>query len=219
MCYADFLDGYTLSQKAIEMLDNWADVVPSSTAPYKESLVKSYLAVALASLPRALGTPKLRVQLKPHKAVFCESNYAIGKLALVPESSRIMAVPETSDPPGSGLLCKTDDFDLGKSFYVMPQFASNFASVAWAIRAVDEATEANMRVQYKVSSVCVAQKPKSSSSKHNPDSSVTVELPVLVNHKAIKIGDELLVYRESMPKKPTSKRGLALDLCVSKRRA
>ena len=165
---------YQLSSKGIEMFDTWANNRPASQVAYRDQIVKSYATIALANLAAIVPCPKLRVQVKPHKAVYSQVQIPAGKLVIVPETSRIALLAAGADQPPAGLLCKAPAELTEKMLFLLPQFGDSFASPAWAIRVTEDEATANTEVVFKQSSIVVSQKLGKGSAKP-PSDTVAIE--------------------------------------------
>ena len=174
-------------------------------AAYCEQLGKSYIAIAIAKLSEQLKSPKLRIQTKPFRAVFAEAAFRVGKFVLVPGTMKISAVEQQAQ---RDLVCTITPHVSPKTFVLLPHFGDTFASPAWAIRASEQEDKHNMAVQFKNVNVNVAS--------GKQQVSIVVQVPIVVNTRALSQGDEALLFRPPQPKALAPKRGLAVSMSTNK---
>ena len=193
--FDEFLSKYNKTKSEVEGMEGWQENTPSNTDAYHETLSKSRIQLAVAMLATKFPPPNLRVQLTPQKRVFVEDNFLSGKLVLVPKATRISAASTDSDTPVGGYRCR----------YIIRghPVRLNFAVPLWYIFPSEDEEEANMEVQHKKVSVTAGWLKASESN--------VVEVPVLVNKRALYMGDELIVHRPA----PTHKKGVKRHLALS----
>ena len=122
--------------------------------------------------------------------MFINANFACGKVAFVPETTRINAGLKGSEAPVGGYLCKVTD-PTQKAYCLVPLFSKTFAAPIWCVKTTEDKDEANMEVQYKHVSV------SNISADWNE-----IRLSVLVNTVALEEGKELIIYRPACAGKP-----------------
>jgi hypothetical protein len=176
----EFINAYRISSETFQVFDAWESQAPSNQVSYQEHVLRASIAVALASLAKETELAKLRLVLKPSRSVFAESAYNVGKLTLVPETTKVVF----DDRSTSALKGVAG----GKDFYLLPTFTETFAAPAWIVKPTADADVANMKASTRKVTVAV-------------ESGETVALiPVVTNSKKIKVGDELFVFREASAK-------------------
>ena len=209
VAFDEFLAKYQINKCAVENFDGWMEKAPESNLQYIEAVAKSHIVAAMATLARECAKPKLRIQMKPTRGVFADATICVGKLFLVPETQRIACVPAGSDGPSGGLQCRIAGQGCGKSFFAMPAFSNTFAAAAWAVRVSEKASDANVAISMKKVLI------EYNFNKNNR--SIEVELPVIVNHSAIKKDTELVLHRPPSQKAKQVKRDTGLDCAVAKK--
>ena len=119
--FATCLSSYMAAESKIEFFDSWTSERPVDQESYVEHTIKAHITIALFSIAGEIKEPKLRIQTKPSRAVFADAAYGVGKLILVPESTKIGAVSDQSDCPPSALKCVLPaDSNIQKSFFCCP---------------------------------------------------------------------------------------------------
>ena len=188
--FAKFGSDYQKTSHTFGVVADWMERRWSTSLPAKEQAAKSMVALALARLSEE-PPAKLRIQLKPTRAVFSVATVAIGKLVLVPETTKIITAMVV---PLGGLGVATP-IDLGgKQVVLMPLVNQETIVPAWMIRIVDDPEVATMHLVHRAVSIATLLRRKSSEP-------IDLSMPVLVNRCAMKVGDELTLYREPLLKK------------------
>ena len=200
--FDEFLSKYNKTKSEVEGMEGWQENTPSNTDAYHETLSKSRIQLAVAMLATKFPPPNLRVQLKPQTHVFAEGDFLPGNLVLVPETTRISAASTDSDTPIGGYRCKVQGA-AGKEYMLLPLLSENLAVPLSYILTSEDEEEANMEVQRKNVSVTAGWL--------NASESNVVEVPVLVNKRAVYKGDELIVHRPAPIHNKGVKRHLALS--------
>ena len=195
MSFDDFLANYTKTRSEIENVVDWHDHSPMNTETHMETLSKCRIQLAMGILATKHSFPDLRIQVKPHKSVFVEVNVGIGKLVLVPETTRITVGKSNVDDPVGGWQFRATVADTPDSvFFMQPTFTKTFAVPFWCIKTTEVENEANMEL-------CTKSVAKVTSI-WGVSSESGIDISVLVNKVALKKGNELIVYREAAPVKP-----------------
>ena len=213
--FDEFLNQHSVSKVVVELFEGWPEHRPSTNQQYTEAVAKGHLLGCLAMLAKSTPAPKLRVQSKPARSVFAESNYNIGKLVLVPETSRISAIKPGACVPTGALEAKIEELPENDTtvdhrpstpaYYLIPMLSSTFACAAWAVRTTDKEDEATVEITMRKMKVSTRLSPK-------VESTVTTEIPIIVNKRSMTAGEELLLYRAPVPKARPPKRDLTLKL-------
>ena len=158
---------------------------------------KSVVQVGLGHLASLHGCPNVAVQAKPAKRVIAKESFKPGALVLVPMTLNVTTKMPDEKLKGNSIGVHIDDFEPCMFGLMPPQMNSDetkqpFNVPFWAVRAVqpNEVDEANMK--YISRSVDVACTPKAK----GENNKMTVNYVVLVNTKAVKAGDELVVLSD-----------------------
>ena len=187
VAYKDFA-AYQLTNKTIETLAEWEKISYAKSATFAESSAKSLITIAFEAANENVS--RIRVQTKPAKAIFSESAVAAGKLALIPLTPKIV-VTKTVVPGGLEI---NSPFDIGdKKIYLQAYTNEKEVVPYWFARIVDDEKEATMVEKTRIVEI------KRGVSKKEAET-VSVAIPVMINKKAIKAGEELTVYRAPIEK-------------------
>lgn len=204
--YSKFGSAYQKTSHTVEVLADWTERRWSTSLSAKEQVAKSMVALAVARLSEE-PLPKLRIQAKPMRSVFAEAAVGVGKLVLVPETTKI----GTSVVVPAGGLSVASPIDLGgKHIVLMPPSLQEAIVPAWMLRTVDDPEAANMHIGSRTVSVATLFRRKSSEP-------IDIVMPALVNRMAVKVGDELTLFREP-PAKKAAKRQVPAELFAAVKR-
>ena len=153
----------------------------------------SKITMGLGLLAREIGQVNVIARETPTKRVFACQAFGKGACVLVPVGAGIKAVDKSSTTHHTlplhaalkceGDLCATHSFHLGAA-------PGDVVVPALFVQSTSKVIEANMKISMFDVTLCR----KSGAGK--PESS-KVSLPVFVNHKAIKEGDELIYFMEN----------------------
>lgn len=205
--FDDFVERYGQAKK-IEIFKGWPENRPSENQHYRDAGTRGLLQAGLAMAGRNCPSASLRVQDKPVRGVFVESAYQARKLVLVPETTRLLKVDADRDPPTQGFECRIGAEDAAESseakWFLLPQLSDAFAVPAWAVRTSEDPKQATVEVGYKRVKVTMAV--------GTSQETTTVDVPVLVNPKGLKAGQELVLHAQaaSKPTRKTAKREVVL---------
>ena len=189
IAYSEFIEKYQKASQSVENVANWTDRRLSASMAAKEQAAKAMVVVALERLSEE-APPKLRIQWKPMRGVFSEAAVGIGKLVLVPETTKIAI---TTVPTGGGLPATTP-IDLGgKQVVLQPIVHLETVVPAWIMRVVDDPDVATMHIVDRTVAVSMTCRRKS----NDP---IEVVVPVFVNRLAVKVGEELTFFRAPVAK-------------------
>ena len=211
--YDRFQSAYDRSTECIEVVKGWASQRPMFNKAYVEQAIKAHIQIAVAQVGNSIPEAILIMQTKPHKAVLAGQSYAIGKLALAFETSRVMMTKPGDQKPSNGLACTVPKeliedhptVPLDRSFFLMPMLATDFQVPAWAVRQADDDSKVNMAIKMQSITMNVSTK----FGRENRSEKVVIEVPILVNTVAIADGSELFVKKPAaQPKKVATKRAL-----------
>ena len=206
--FDNFVERYGQAKK-VELFKGWPEKRPSENPHYCDAATKGLLQLSLAIAGRSCPSASLRVQDKPARGVFVESAYPARKLVLVPETMRIQKVDADRDAPPQGHECRIVAEDgaesSGARWFLLPQLSDTFAAPAWAVRTSGDPKQAIVEVGNKKIKLTMAV--------GTSQEITTVELPVLVNPKGLKVGQELVLHAQSAnkPTRKTAKREMVLE--------
>ena len=211
VAYDVFLESYQIVRSVpVAVLEDWVSKRPLRQAPFQDVMAKAYVQIALAGLASELPVPKVRIQLKPTRAVFMEASCGIGKLVLWPDTNKIMLLSSSKQAPPGSLACTMPPELCANIAYLVLAFSESFAVPAWALRRTEDEQQANVRVITKNTSVVVTQGKISKA--------VDIGIPVMTNYKILKKDDELMLYQAPAPRmKGTKRTFLAPDLVHEKK--
>ena len=170
------------------------------------------------------GVDCVNIYEKPSRCVYAIGYHNKGALVLVPNTMTVKAKNQR-DEVAEGEVCVTLpqvgfaglDQVAGMRYVLAPMFTKDAPCAAWAVRTTAEVAKANMGwSSIKVSTVAVAEGPHERSKSVSPasasassESSVAsehaVEVPVMVNIKALSNEEELVLYRPKQHKVPVAK--------------
>ena len=170
--------------------------------------IKSSVRVILYDAFR-LHQPKARVDLKikgnDTKLVFASSDYPIGHLKLVPYSKSITVAVEgkaknslssvevkVQGPKGVTYIAAVNSMGLAIDRTAPKPFRDNIVVPYWSTRPVEDKGMSNMRKSTMACTVTIGAGDDAASHK--------VTLPIIQNVKALKKGEELLLFHDRGPK-------------------
>ena len=177
---------------------------------YQTHIAKSSVASALQQLSVGIKTSNLKVDeviqvvTKPH-GVRASAKVDKGHLILVPETHKIIALAKSECIGRDHSLSVSFEEDIGtKDFtlFLAPQVSSEFVCPAWHVEKTADRALANMAWKPITTSVftivelpeCAKASAKATGKDHA--STHKLKVPTLVNTKALKAGDTLMVYQE-----------------------
>ena len=188
----NFYSKYKKTTDRYEEFQEWQEHVPGKQASYKDAVARAHVTVALSKLASDTTLPNVKVIRAPERSVFADSPFNVGKLQLVPETSKIGF---ESKP---GWLQGAVD---GRAFYLMPSQCSNeFAVPAWVIKGTSNIDAVNVHATTKKVTITVGG-----------NSTIVVQVPVITNSRKLKVGDELLIAKAENVQKASGKRCLHLE--------
>ena len=176
---------------------------------------------------------KVVVLEKPKRTVVAKHALAVSTLMLVPNVVRIStqeAAEKSGDDAGQVFVEIPESWNMpclrDVRFSLVPLFSKEVPCPAWAVRTTDKADVANLEWRSMVvSEVAVTEAPKqfmqakaactkvkgssksATSQQHAPGKDHELRVPVMINIKAIRADDELLMYRapkRKVERPPTS---------------
>jgi len=176
--YTEFLGHYSIKQQ-VEMLEGY----PANTIFGSAALRSSWAAADCVSFMRTLvekhAEPTVNVRMRPGRGVFAGAAYKAKAMTIVPACLQITPVADDKGLNGSPFFMK-----FGHQLFAMPPpaGASKVKSVAFFIRSSDDPETAN----------CSIKKARSESDEYPS----IIECTIIVNHKKVDLGHELVIYRE-----------------------
>ena len=148
-----------MASHAVEVVGNWTDRCLSVSMAAKEQAAKAMVALALDRLSEDGSPPKLRIQWKPVRGVFSEMKVAVGKLVLIPETTKLSVATVAT----GGGLCAATPIDLGgKQVVLMPIVNLETVVPAWMVRVVDDPDVATMHLTERTVSISLTSQKKTS---------------------------------------------------------
>ena len=173
----------------------------------------AYVSIALQHLSSNVR-PDIRIQIKPGRAVYADSDIAKGKLVLLPETKSIKVLKPNDEVPPASYKVQVPTTLTSRTVVLNPTFSGSFASPAWLIKGVNSAENANMAVEMKKVNISVG--PAQGKGTKGQANSTIVSIQVLVNKTALKKDDALTIYREIKKAEPAAKRSISVNLTSAK---
>ena len=173
----------------------------------------AYVSIALQHLSSNVR-PDIRIQIKPSRVVYAESDIAKGKLVLLPETKSIKVLKPKEEVPPASYKVQVPTTLTSRTVVLNPSFSESFASPVWLIKGVNKAEDANMVVEMKKVNISVG--PAQGKGAKGHANSTIVSIPVLVNKTGLKKDDVLTIYRETKKVEPVAKRLISVNLTSNK---
>jgi len=144
----------------------------------------------------------ITVRIQPSRALYANSEFAVGKLRLSPVSSTVTLLErrKNDSPPNPRLLVTLKCPDGSTTMYQMssPSLDENMCSAFFVLQVTTTEELANMVMTYEDESfILAAKKLKIAGHDHS------VKIPVFSNNKIIKKGEELLTFVKKVEKPAT----------------
>ena len=168
-------------------------------------VAKANIYLAMNMVSTSIGAAEVRLQSKPSKRVFAEKNFKMHECVLVAESTNIFVPTKGSTPPAAAVEVPDvrSSQEPDAKFYLSPPSmtpgapadAPSAASLHSAFWCVRHGADADVNMERSFRKVSISIKGETSRA-----SKVDVSIPVLVNKKPLKIGDELVVLKIEDPK-------------------
>ena len=192
---------FTPKQEAMPVENHWQHSA-SGHPEFEAMYVKAKISMALfeATSQHADVLPHLKVQAKPCKAVFAGRSFERHSLVLVPSTTRISssALSKASFPNANvplGALTKRGDepilFSLAPTVTMPKDNDRGFISPFFFVQVSHTASECNMELHPNL---------EGHQELNVPLDQLTIKLPLMRNKRAVKAGDQLIVYREKSDK-------------------
>ena len=166
---------------------------PNHNEDWDEHDYKAKVAIALGVLTHRFGDAKVVCTTSP-RAVFCETNLKANQCILVPTTTKVKVVTKAASD--AFFTCE-GDAPAGKVLELQPMVTSDMPVPAWYVTACTEAKDANMKVtMVKVDlDADVHEKLGKGKQKGRGSSAWSIDVPVLVNTRALVEGTELKYHR------------------------
>jgi hypothetical protein len=175
-----FVEQFRPTKTTHELLAGWPEKDGSTSEDITAMLNKSLASIALVGAIRDNATPKLRIVNKPTRRVMASASYKEQSLRLAPVSTFLS--PIDAGAVSAHPVVKLPDC----TFQVRPMTRPDFIGAIWCLRVVHSKAEANMELIPKTYKV------RSASAK---ELLVAVEVELASNFKAIKVDDELVLFK------------------------
>jgi len=213
----DFLEQYRICDTStiVKLNKQWPSNAPGSKLDHSIAAVVGLITHAIRSAASALpdSASAFDILEKPSRAVRVKQAMAKGALCLIPEPRPAIKVrhPNTQPPAAkhfkiglsSQVLSTYMLLGYGYEFYVVPNVSKDFVCPAFHVETTASADSANMAWTYFPVTVCIVlQVPAATRQSLNQDSfgaEHKVEVPVLVNTKALLADDNLCFFQAPVP--------------------
>ena len=146
-------------------------------------------------------SPEVKVVEKPSKGVWALKDYGKDKLVMVPFTSNIVVYAASMKAPPNSVELAT--IDGTHKVYALPKASGTKTSHVvpyWYVRTTSHTDEANTMVSDNIK-VCTQYTFQGQLAGNMSSEKI---LPILVNHKAIKKGEEVVVWRPATCSAATS---------------
>jgi len=191
---SDMLKHYSpLGSSKLPTVVEYPKQAPNHSVDWDEQEYKAKVVIALGVMTHRFGDAKVLCTTDP-KAVFCQTSFKVNQCILVPTTSKVKVV--TKGASDAFFSCEGDAL-AGKVLELMPMCNVDMPVPAWFVPACLEAKDANMKVtMVKVDlDVDVHENPGKGKQKSRGSSAWSIDVPVLVNTRALVEGTELRYYR------------------------
>lgn len=188
--YDGFLSNYVFDKRSTSTTNvKWPAVDIGTSKPFIVEFHRCRIFAAMYDYYQDVDPVELTIKQEPHRGVFVDARYTVGKLCLPLASTKLGAYEKTKQgdmawkvfPTGSQAMAAHGPSDQCYCFCstgVKGQFAA-----AWAIRPVFAEEEANCVIKLK-------QHPKD-------DAYEDIRLPFVTNFVVLKKGDELKIFKKA----------------------
>ena len=172
------------------MLSVYPEDSPVNNEKWRIQEVKSLIVIALSSIAHNIGDVNVMCRAKPKKGAIALEDFRVGELVLVPVTSGVNIEKVGTPAAKSPMACVVSKPPKDTVIVLQSQF--DIPCPMWFVQPHDDDKKVNMKVEMR-SFVSLTNFPTSPRAKIAGSSSV--EIPVYVNTRAIKAGDELLYYK------------------------
>ena len=189
-----FLDTYKPC-KEIKYLKNYPANDCMNDSEHKLLGYKCMAMQALIAMLAKFKSPSVRIMTSPTSGVYATKDYKKGDLLVLPMVSDLSKLTVELDKkvrcPPKQIVVKFSEKGAPRVF-IAPQAASEeFVAMFWSIGGTDKKAGVNLVFDEKV-----VQMRMPSLSAKNTNELIDITVPVLVNNKAVKVDDELRVFKE-----------------------
>jgi hypothetical protein len=220
-----FLAKWVISdpKRVTELHPGWPAHRTAGTHFFQSTIAKGRILAAVGAMEEMMNASfsadSFAILTKPSKKVIATTDIGIGRCVLWPESSRCISQKAgTGAGSEAGALVAVDGQLEDEEYFLMPCTQSENVAPYWFVGSTDDASKANLRMsQVSLSALSgmdfvgeqpapyatAAGKPKRARKKMEDRQSPadethqgSVTFPVMINHVALKAGDELLVYKQ-----------------------
>ena len=221
----DVLEKWSLAASAqlVEKHPGWPKARRNESVTFQLLCARGAIFMGLGSLAQQVDkffhpAEKLQIFWKPQRKVVASAVCAPGALVLSPESLTVKTVAAGQAVDGAGLQVEVSPAIPDHTFWITGTATAENVSAFWVVATTAEESKANMALaKYTVSSLVgmdyfgeVPLVPKQAARvgrkapAKKPDdeaSAMTIHIPILVNTKALAVGDELLWYKQATVKR------------------
>ena len=165
------------------------------TTEWTEFVVMAKVLAALDIAAKLYPHPTNIVCMSGPKSLIADANIKKGAITLVP-TTRKMKVAARGAP--TSFLCRVDGLVI--------ELSQNANSVvpAWFCNSAIDKKEVNLKISTMTVVVDTTADTEGGDKHYNSKS--TIDIQILVNTRALKVGDELVYYQAAAPKGNTTKR-------------
>ena len=191
--FNNFLRSYKTVSSKNALLVGWPSIQPKLCTDFKNVNCKAMIQSALYALEMLTRTPSVRIQTHPALAVFSNDEATLGTMKLVPSTLAISVELDAKKPLPAKTIIAT--MSGNEHRYILTRTASKtFANPFWNCLTVtdDKSTAHNFEL---VDTTVQCHSPAVNNKRAYPPTFVTI--PVAVNIKEIKIGDELVILKRA----------------------
>jgi hypothetical protein len=233
----DFLDDWGLRdpKAKVERHPGWPEKRTSATDAAESLFQKGHAISALAILSATIEqhfcpADAVDIFAKPVRKVVAKRDFASNTIVLGPDTMNLKVISGTQDVASDAVELKLKPEDQLRRFLLYPAVAAESVSPLWCIASTADEDRANVSwTKVSVSAlfgidfvgkprpaICLAKGRKKAKAPEvaNPEDeaiSKTVIIPVLMNHKAVSQGDELLIYKAVTAKRPRETHAITIS--------
>ena len=187
---------------------------PKNDVSNKQDVIESEISAIVLLAIRAVmdkhGIPDVRFMTKPSKGVFAAKACNKGDYVAAPGAHfRCITVPKAKDNVKKGAVTVEVTGSDTATVVLLPEFPLNeCASQFWGISTSD--THVKGRANCVINrEVVKMRRPVLHGEKPEKNSIINISIPIIVNTKAIKSGEQLLIFREKADDKtkPEKRKG------------
>jgi len=182
-----FMQEYNIAKGVIEYMHEWHLQVPELNPSWIDTVIKAKIQCALDQDGYG-NTEHLQIRIKPTKSVIATASFQVGRLLLLPTSTRFASVAKGATAPQGGFKVELIG-DVEKDYYILPMFAKSLIAPFWAVKTVDDEAEANMVIHKRKLTVNVGGVAGSKKSV------LSMMIPSMINKVPLKANDELTLFK------------------------